>query len=123
MMGECSDSKRMSMKSNRFRTIVTGLAAMAVLLLLGASARIARADFFGSGGTLHRLVADYQNSTTLGPAGEISSNVLPGPLGTGGTVTYTKSVSIPDNAVFITLTTRSLSRFRLRATRTAGRRC
>jgi hypothetical protein len=110
------------MKSNRFRRIETRLAAMAVLLLLGASAVIARADGSGAG-ILRRLVADYQNSTTLGPAGEISSNVLPGPLGTGGTVTYTKSVSIPDNAVFITLTTRSLSRFRLRATRTAGRRC
>ena len=87
----------MNLKS--YRGIEKGLKAIALpMLLAGASAGIAQAD----GGGLHRLVADYQNSTSLGPTGEIFTNAKPLPNGAGGTVTYTKSVQIPDNTVFIT---------------------
>jgi hypothetical protein len=86
------------MKSNKYRRIERSIGAMALpLLLVGAGAGIAQAD----GGGLHRLAADYQNSTSLGTTGEIFTTATPGPNGTGGTVTYTKSVTIPDNTVFI----------------------
>lgn len=90
------------MKSNRYRKIEIVLMAIALpLLLAGAIAGIAQADK-GGVSSLHRLVADFQNNTSVGGTGEIFTTATPLPAGMGGTVTYTKSVTIPDNTVFIT---------------------
>lgn len=67
----------------------------------GASAWIAQADP-GGASSLHRLVADFQNNTSVGGNGEIFTTATPLPAGMGGTVTYTRDVKIPDNTVFIT---------------------
>ncbi len=77
------------------------MAMVLPLLLVGASAWIAQADP-GAESSLHRLVADFQNNTSVGGTGEIFTTATPLPAGMGGTVTYTRDVKIPDNTVFIT---------------------
>jgi hypothetical protein len=53
---------------------------------------------------LHRVVSDFQDTTTLGQP-EVFSTALPAAGGAGGSHVYTKSVSIPPNhAVYITFT-------------------
>ena len=51
---------------------------------------------------LHRLSAEFQNTSSLGVADEISTTAAPAAGGTGGTPTYSKTLSIPFDVVYVT---------------------
>jgi hypothetical protein len=78
------------MKSGIFR----GLMALAAPALLVASAAT-----WANAGPLHRLSAEFQNSTSIGGAGEILTNATPAD---GGLLVYQKTLSIPFDVAFIT---------------------
>jgi len=68
---------------------------------------------FAAGTTLQRLVADFQNTTSIGVPDEISTMAPPTatpvnptttPVTGGGNLAYTKSVSIPFPVTYITFT-------------------
>ena len=46
---------------------------------------------------LRRLSAEFQNSTSLGGSGEVSTNAAATPSGGGGLVVYDKTLTIPDD--------------------------
>ncbi|PYS18973.1 MAG: hypothetical protein DMG17_04325, partial [Acidobacteria bacterium] len=46
---------------------------------------------------LRRLSAEFQNSTSLGGSGEVSTNAAATPSGGGGVVVYDKTLTIPDD--------------------------
>jgi hypothetical protein len=81
--------------------INTRLARVAVAI--PAVAVLAIATWAGAA-PLHRVVSDFQDTTTLG-MNEVFSTALPAAGGAGGSHVYTKSVNIPPNhAVYITFT-------------------
>jgi hypothetical protein len=81
--------------------INTRLARVAVAI--PAVAVLAIATWAGAA-PLHRVVSDFQDTTTLGQF-EVTSTALPAAGGAGGSHVYTNSVNIPPNhAVYITFT-------------------
>ena len=78
---------------NRLLLIAVTLFAVSGLLL---------AD--GDGGGLRRLSAEFQNSTTLGTAGEIVTNAPALPGSAGGAVFYDKTVKLSDDVDVIYVT-------------------
>jgi hypothetical protein len=71
------------MKSRVFR----GLMALAAPTLL-----VAGAATWASAAPLHRLSAEFQNSTNIGGSGEISTTATPAD---GGLPVYQKTLSVP----------------------------
>ena len=50
-----------------------------------------------NGSNLRRLSAEFQNSTSLGGSGEVSTNAAATPSGGGGLVVYDKTLTVPDD--------------------------
>src|SRR5713226_1076025 len=78
------------MRSGIFRGLMV-LAAPALL--------IASAATRASAAPLHRLAAEFQNSTSIGGDGEIFTTATPA---AGGLLVYQKTLSIPFDVVYIT---------------------
>lgn len=78
------------MKSGIFR----GLIALTAPALLVASAAT-----WSSAAPLHRLSAEFQNSTSIGGTGEIVTNATPAG---GGLLVYQKTLNIPFDVAYIT---------------------
>ena len=78
------------MRSGIFR----GLMVLAAPALLAASAAT-----WASAAPLHRLSAEFQNSTSIGGTGEIVTNATPAD---GGLLVYQKTLSIPFDVAYIT---------------------
>lgn len=69
------------------RTVTSTLALAAAGCLMAGSL---------SAAVLNRLSSDFQNSTSIGGTGEISTNLPAMPAGAGGMVVYSKTVAVPD---------------------------
>jgi len=72
--------------------ILRGLTMLALSAVL-----IAGAVTWANAAPLHRLAADFQNNTTVGGGGEISTSLAP-----PGRLVYSKTLSIPFGVVYIT---------------------
>src|SRR5579864_7521619 len=90
------------------------VAALAALMVAGVTTS-ANAQWSSGDTALHRLAADYQNTTSLGGqisgADEVQTNLPPSPGGLGGTPVYSKTLSIPYDVVFITFSAQADAHF------------
>jgi len=85
------------------------LAVFGGLTMLGLSAMLLTGGTaLADDGALNRLAADYQNNTTVGPAGEIATNKTPI---SGGKLVYSKKLSIPFDVVYITFSAQGDAHF------------
>jgi hypothetical protein len=77
------------------------------LLLIAVALFLAVPEFLladGDGVGLRRLSAEFQNNTTLGGDGEISTTAAAQPAGAGGMVFYDKTVKLSDDVDVIYVT-------------------
>lgn len=55
-------------------------------------------------GPVHRFSAEFQFTPGIGGAGEVFTTAAPLPGGAGGTVTYSKTLFVPDHTLYVTIT-------------------